>query len=178
MKPVNTIAHTPDAGRLHRRVRPLAFGQFFVLISACLSLNVMGQNLPCKFNADTFQFAGKPMDQAKCLLRPNFIGGVLGEQLKELPHPLHELIGKKVKVRKDRLKAYLRRSGIDEATIGGPVDDQLAKAVLPSGEQIQSLYFVIHDTSSPFLKDEPFPEGFDFDQNWRGNKLGPRRWRW
>jgi hypothetical protein len=32
-------------------------------------------------------------------------------------------------------------------------------------------YFIIHDTSTPYLKDEPFPANIDSDPLWRGNKL-------
>jgi len=132
---------------------------------------VMAQNKPCKFDEKTLQFSGSPLAQAKCLLRPNKIGGNLGEELKELPKPLPKLIGEKVKLKKEKLKNFLLKNKISEENLGGNLDEQLALATLPNGEKISSLYFIIHDTSSPYLKDEPFPENFDTDKNWKGNDL-------
>jgi hypothetical protein len=132
---------------------------------------VMAQNAPCKFDEKTLQFAGTSVEQARCLLRPNKIGGVLGEQLKKLPKPLENLIGEVFRIKKENLRKYLQKNKIDEETIGGNLDRPLALAKLPSGEQIPTLYFIIHDTSSPYLKDAPFPTGFDHDKNWKGNDL-------
>lgn len=131
----------------------------------------MAQNKPCKFDEKTLQFVGSPLDQAKCLLRPNKTGGNLGEELKELPKPLRKIIGEKVKLKKEKLRNFLLKNQITEENLGGNLDEQLALATLPSGEKIPSFYFIIHDTSSPYLKDEPFPENFDFDRNWKGNDL-------
>ncbi len=41
---------------------------------------------------------------------------------------------------------------------------------MPNGEELEALYFIIHDTSAPYLKDEPFPAEIN-DKNWRGNNL-------
>lgn len=145
----------------------------FLCVSASLrlELSVKAQNKPCEFNPQTLQFVGTPVAQARCLLRPNKIGGVLGEELRSLPKPLENLIGEKVKIKKEKLKKYLLENKTDEKTLGGSLDEALAKAKLPNGEEIEALYFIIHDTSSPYLKDEPFPENFNTDANWNGNNL-------
>jgi hypothetical protein len=117
------------------------------------------------------QFGGSAVEQARCLLRPNKIGGVLSDELKKLPKPLENLIGEKVEIKKEKLRQFLQKSKIDEETIGGSLDEPLATAKLPNGDAIQTLYFIIHDTSSPYLKDVPFPENFNTDANWRGNDL-------
>jgi hypothetical protein len=144
-----------------------------VFISLFLWLNgpVLAQNKPCKFDEKTLQFAGNPVEQARCLLRPNKIGGVLGNALRKLPKPLEELIGEPVRIKKDRFQNFLQKNQIGEETIGGKLESPLSTAKLPDGETVQALYFIIHDTSSPFLKDAPFPADFDFDRNWRGNDL-------
>ncbi len=148
---------------------------FFVFLCVFASLrldfSVMAQNKPCEFDEKTLQFVGTPVEQARCLLRPNKIGGVLDQPLKNLPKPLEDLIGQTVVIKKERLRKYLSKSKIDEVTIGGNLDDPLSQAKLPNGELIQTLYFIIHDTSSPYLKDAPFPDDFDTDANWKGNKL-------
>lgn len=117
------------------------------------------------------QFAGTPVEQARCLLRPNSIGGNLGNELKKLPSPLEKLIGRPTVLHKDALRKYLHKLVIAEDALGGSLDSHLSFATLPDGEQIPALYFIIHDTSSPYLKDEAFPENFNTDKNWKGNDL-------
>ncbi len=131
----------------------------------------MAQNKPCEFDVQTLQFVGKPIKQARCLLRPNKIGGNLGEQLKTLPKPFEKLIGEKVKVKTENLRKFLQKNKINENEIGGSLDENLSTATLPNGEKIQALYFIIHDTSSPYLKDAPFPSDFNTNENWNGNDL-------
>jgi hypothetical protein len=137
----------------------------------CGLISVSAQNKPCKFDEKTLQFIGSPVEQARCLLRPNKIYGVLGEELNRLPKPLSKIIGEKVSIDKAKLREYLLAQGIAEQKLGGSLDEKLALAKLPSGEEIQTLYFIIHDTSSPYLKDEPFPANLDTDASWRGNNL-------
>jgi len=141
----------------------------FLLVAA--SLHVAAQNAPCKLDQNTHLFIGTPVEQARCLLRPNKIGGVLDAELKKLPDPIEKIVGTPVTVKKEPLKKYLKEHGIDENVLGGPVDQPLAMAKLPDGETVQTLYFIIHDTSWPYLKDEPFPAHFDSDVNWKGNKI-------
>lgn len=143
----------------------------FSLCSLWLTLSVFAQNKPCEFNPQTLQFSGAAIEQARCLLRPNKIGGILAEELKSLPKPFEKIIGVKVKIKKEKFRKYLQKNKIDENALGGSLDELLAKAKLPNGEEIQALYFIIHDTSSPYLKDEPIPENFNTDATWKGNDL-------
>jgi hypothetical protein len=145
---------------------------FSILFILSIPVNfIFSQNKPCEFNPQTLQFVGTQVEQARCLLRPNKIGGVLAGQLTSLPKPLEKLIGKIVNIKKEKLRKYLLENKIDEKMLGGSLDEALAKAKLPNGEEIQTLYFIIHDTSSPYLKDKPFPENFNTDANWNGNNL-------
>ena len=143
----------------------------FICFYLGLIFPLMAQNRPCRYDEKTLLFTGTPSVQARCLLRPNKIGGVLGEELKSLPKPFEKIIGKEVKIKKENLRSLLRKNNISENALGGSLDEMLSKAKLPNGQEIQALYFIIHDTSSPYLKDEPFPENFDKDVNWRGNNL-------
>lgn len=148
------------------------FKIFTIFFTAyCSLLTISAQNKPCEFNPQTIQFTGNPIEQARCLLRPNKIGGVLENELKSLPKPLEKLVGAKVKIKKERLRKFLLENKIDENALGGSLEESLAKAKLPKGEEIEALYFIIHDTSSPYLKDEPFPDNFNTDANWSGNNL-------
>lgn len=125
----------------------------------------------CSFDPQTLQFRGNAVEQARCLLRPVRIGGVLGKAHSRLPRPLEDLIGSRVKVKREHLARYLETQQIDATDIGGDLNLRLATAKLPSGAEAQSVYFVIHDTSSPYLGDAPFPVDFDTDGIWRGNDL-------
>lgn len=143
---------------------------YFLLVAMC-PVNTGAQNTPCQFDQKTLQFAGTPAEQARCLLRPNLIGGVLGAEIGSLPKPLERLIGKSVTIRRAKLRKYLAKRSLSERTLGGSLDQPLSKAQLADGSDVQALYFVIHDTSSPYLRDEPFPIDFNSDKEWRGNKL-------
>lgn len=143
---------------------------FSLFLIICFSFFVNAQNTPCQFDRETLQFVGAPVEQARCLLRPVEIVGNLGEPLRQLPAPLEKLIGKSVKIKKENFRAFLRKNKIEENALGGSLDARLAKAKLPNGAEIEALYFLIHDTSSPYLKNEPFPAEIN-DANWRGNDL-------
>ncbi len=148
---------------------------FFLSVFICVHLwtffPIMAQNTACKFDEKTLQFVGNAVEQARCLLRPNKIGGNLGDELKSLPKPLEKIIGEKISVKKDRLRKFLIDKKFAENDLGGSLDELLSIAKLPTSEEIQALYFIIHDTSSPYLKDEAFPENFNSDKDWKGNNL-------
>lgn len=146
----------------------------FLIVAAVLFVcicTLKAQNKPCPFDEKTLQFTGTPLEQAKCLLRQNFIYGKLGEIPQKLPSPLEKIIGKNVSIDKTKLRNYLKKQSISEENLGGSLDRPLAFATLPDGKKIQAIYFLIHDTSSPYLKEKPFPENFNTDKNWRGNDL-------
>lgn len=149
---------------MHKRTVLLLF-----LLAAASSMSA--QNTLCKFDENTLRFAGTPVEQARCLLRPNSTGGNLGDELKKLPSPLEKLIGTPIVLPKEKVRKYLTKQVIAEDTLGGSLDTSLSAATLPGGEKIPALYFIIHDTSSPYLKDEPFPENFNTDKGWKGNNL-------
>lgn len=105
----------------------------------------------CRFDPATLQFAGEPQAQARCLLRhvePG--GGADAEQ--PLPPTLAALIGQPVTVDRGKLAAALRHARIPlPATT--PVSE--------TGDHHRAIYFVIHDTSSPWIGANDFPLGFD-----------------
>ena len=133
--------------------------------------SVYGQNAPCPIDSQTLQFVGKPIDQARCLLRPNGYGGVLGQPLERLPRTLEKVIGSKVKFSRPAFLKYIAELNVSESAIGGSLTDELSGATIPDGSVIHALYFIIHDTSTPNLRDETFPVGFNEDPDWRGNNL-------
>jgi hypothetical protein len=149
-------------------IRTILFLSFTALLS---HTSAMSQNTPCRFDEVTLAFVGTAVEQARCLLRPNAIGGVLGAELKKLPDPLEKLIGQKVGISRTELRKFLVKNKLDEMSLGGSLDLHLSHGVRTDGVVMPASYFVIHDTSTPYLKDEPFPADIDTDPLWRGNKL-------
>ena len=156
---------------LTNRMKPRLI--FAILLFSLItgSTNSSAQNTPCKVDQNTNLFVGTPVEQALCLLRPNKIGGVLDHELKKLPGPLERIVGQKIVVNKASLRKYLNEHHIDEGSLGGSLDQPLVTAKLPTGQEIPALYFIIHDTSWPYLKDEPFPPDFNTNVDWKGNKI-------
>ena len=135
----------------------------------------MGQNIACRFDEKTLQFVGNPIEQARCLLRPNKIGGVLEAQLKTLPKPLEKLIGEKVKIKKENLRRFLSRNKINENDIGDHTYPrakvQLAQLLIANGQAAQARA-EIHEV----IADDPHAPAFQRkrDRVWiqRAKKLG------
>ncbi len=144
----------------------------FLLFTALLShTSAMSQNTPCRSDEVTLAFVGTAVEQARCLLRPNAIGGVLGAELKKLPDPLEKLIGEKVGISRTELRKFLVKNKLDEMALGGSLDLQLSSGVRSDGVVMLASYFVIHDTSTPYLGDAEFPKNMDTHMSWPSNKI-------
>jgi hypothetical protein len=105
----------------------------------------------CKFDSASLTFAGSPVEQARCLLRHVEPGGSADAEVK-LPSTLEELIGQQPQIDFIRLASALR---------GAHIPLPAATPVSETSDHRRALYFVIHDTSSPYLRDAPFAPGFD-----------------
>lgn len=139
----------------------------------CWSMPAFTQEKGCVFNDSLLSFAGSPLDQATCLLRPVQMYAKLGEQREGLPAPLDTLIGKKVRIDKSALKQYLADHHIDEADIGGSISAPLSRANNNDSQAPFARYLIIHDTSTPNLLDKPFPAQMN-EATWNHNNLS--RW--
>lgn len=127
------------------------------------------------FDKTKLMFEGKPVEQARCLLRHVNIYGELDVELEELPQPLEKLIGEKFKISKKRLREHLREQNIKEDDIGGSLDAKLSRAKLSSGKFVYTNYFLIHDASTPNYLDKGFPEDIN-ESSWTVNDL-EKRWK-
>ncbi len=113
----------------------------------------------CRFDRDTLTFAGTPVEQATCLLR----------KIKPLavrePQPLPKAI-KQLMERGGAPSAASKQAALDsfpEPYRAYAVEH--AKAPVSQTEAgVPLAYFVIHDTSTPFYKDAPFPKDVDNDR--------------
>jgi hypothetical protein len=117
----------------------------------------------------TAQSAKCPFDKGdaqtltRCLLRPVKKKGILEKDLSDFPTPLDALIGKPMNISRESLQKFLKALNIPEAAVGGPVSIALPEPVR---------FFVIHDTSSPYLGDKNFPVDIE-ERTWKENNLMP-----
>ncbi len=133
----------------------------FALIA--VSIWTASASTPCPFDKTKMEFAGTPIEQARCLLRPVAKGGNPGQPLAVLPQPLEKLIGQPVQITREALAKYLQAHQISETNIGGPLT-----------QHATAKYFVIHDTSTPNYHDKPFPTNIN-EADYVFNNL--ERWR-
>ena len=108
---------------------------------------------PCGFDVATLQFAGDALAQARCLLRPVAPGGALSPAPAALPDTLAALIGQPVGDLKPQLRRYLAAQRIADAGVGGSLDAPLSRARDDDPGSPAARYFVLHDTSVPWLGD-------------------------
>lgn len=106
----------------------------------------------CRFDAASLQFAGDARTQAGCLLRQVRKGGLVDQTARDVPASLAALVGTPVGKLVAPYQAYLKANQIAEATLGGALT-----APLSSAQGTRARYFVIHDTSAPWLGNKPFP---------------------
>src|SRR6267378_941875 len=119
-----------------RSVQSIASPLLRVLLAIAVQLLITAQakaqDTPCAFNESSLSFAGTPLQQATCLLRPVRQGGHLDTPLKKLPAPLNRIIGTRMIVKKAVLRRYLAAHDIAEMNIGGSLDESLSPATLPN----------------------------------------------
>lgn len=116
-----------------------------------LAAQIAGASVDCDFDAKTLQFAGTPIEQAQCLLRRVEPGGGAASE-EQLPCTLSAVIGQPVDIDAGKLSKELRRDRI-------PIP--ATTPVSETSDHFRAIYFVIHDTSSPYLGKSAFPAHFD-----------------
>lgn len=140
---------------------------------AVLTRMVRGPIGPCGFDVETLEFAGDALAQARCLLRPVAMGGVLSPQPASLPESLAVLVGRPVGDLKERLGRHLAERHVADADIGGPLAAPLSHA-RDDDAAAAARYFVLHDTSVPWLADATaFPPDDDPALNDLARFAGP-----
>jgi hypothetical protein len=122
----------------------------------------------CGFDRQTLLFQGRALAQAACLLRTVRTGGTVDSMVAELPDSLRMLIDQPMVDWSAPLRRWLADQRIPEQDIGGPLDAPVSGALLADGSEVSVRYFVIHDTSQPWLDSQSFPP----DEDARMNDLG------
>lgn len=114
----------------------------------------------CRFEIAQLSFAGTPAEQARCLMQPVGKRGALTGTLRRLPKGLARVLEGRVPLpAKETVARLLAEQNID---IGG-LDTPVSRARDGDPTAPLARYFVIHDTSTPFYADEPFPADIDGD---------------
>lgn len=112
----------------------------------------------CRFNRETLTFAGSRVEQAECLLRKVELLAV------RKPQPLHKVI-RQLMEREDGPSEAQKAAAL--AAFPEPYRTfatEWANTPLSRTEEgLPALYFVIHDTSTPFYANEPFPKRLNQD---------------
>lgn len=112
----------------------------------------------CRFDRDTLTFAGTPLEQATCLLRkiekfavrkPQPVPPVFARLLTDTPPPSAAHKAAAIAAFPEPYRAYAQLHA------DAPVSQ--------TEEGLPLQYYVIHDTSTPFYKSEPFPKRLDHD---------------
>lgn len=111
----------------------------------------------CRFDPAKLQFQGDATAQASCLLRHVAKWGKVDTTPATLPPVLANSIGKPTGALKTQLHNFLAARGIDEESLGGALSQELSHAHDGALSAPQAQYFVIHDTSSPWLGNAAFP---------------------
>jgi hypothetical protein len=121
----------------------------------------------CNFDVETLKFAGDPLQQAACLVRPLNRWAHLGPLLEDLPKVLADRVGRSTLL-PDRasLAALIGEIGLDPQFAEG-LYGQVSRAYDGDPFSPTARYFVIHDTSGPKLGSFPA----DLDVNPRINNL-------
>ncbi len=129
-----------------------------------INLTTMGV---CSFDPDKLSFAGDPVTQAACLVRPVERMAKVGPPRDSLPKVFAERVGRaELLPHRAMLSAYIAEAGLDHA-IEESLANPLSRARDNDLQSPMARYFVIHDTSAPRLG--TFPP--DLDVNLRINNL-------
>ena len=111
------------------------------------------------------------IDQSKCLLRQPKIFGNVGLTLTSLPAPFDQLLTRPtIDISKEQLRRYLQAQGINEADIGGSLDKPVSRTNNNNPSAELARYFIIHDTSTPNLGNDPLPNNIN-EASWRFNNF-------
>ena len=134
----------------------------FALLALPVSLADAGTTGVCRFDRSALTFAGTPVEQARCLLRPVEKWGKIRPASPDLSPWLAERVGKAVDVASKVLRERLRSLQISEAAVGGSLEAPVSRARGGEADAPLARYFVIHDTSAPWIGNEEFPADIDW----------------
>lgn len=151
-----------DMRLMRRSIASVALALLGCRIAMASPLDVVGA---CAFKRDDMQFQGSAQEQAACLLRTVLPWGRVEPTQAALPEGLRQRVDQPMAKWKSPLRQYLAQQGLSERDLGGSLDAPLSAALRDDGVPVQARYFVIHDTSWPFLDAQDFPREDDAHLN-------------
>jgi hypothetical protein len=144
------------------------FGFAAFALAGCSTL-IASHLGPCRYDTETLEFRiGDARAQARCLLRHVRRSGVLGPAW-PLPPTLGRLVGSTDTPSVDSLRRYIagRALAPDQtaawSTLAADLDKPISHGWANRPDAPAARYFVIHDTSEPYLESRPFPKDLDHD---------------
>ena len=126
-----------------------------VALAAPASAELIGG---CRFDRDTLTFAGSPLEQATCLLRKVELMG------RKSPQPLPPVIARLME--HGGVPSVAQKAAAIAAFPQPYRDYAIGYQDLPASQTeagVPLMYFVIHDTSEPFMGTEKFPHHLNQD---------------
>jgi hypothetical protein len=142
---------------------------FLILLQT--TINLKAQTTSEQFDKTTMEYKGDKATQAKLLMRHVAIWGEITEIQAKLDTSYLKLLSNKINITKAQVKNYLSTNTVTEAEVGGNIDSTVS-SINVNGKKIYAKYFVIHDVSTPALKDT-FPSNINED-TWSFNN--PNIW--
>ena len=139
------------------RFRSICLPTYAAILASLASQSASAEPIgTCQFDRDTLSFAGTPLDQANCLMRKVLPLGVKADQ------PLPPVI---VRLMSDAAPPTPAHKAAAIAALPEPYRSFAIEHANDPVSQTEAglplLYFVIHDTSTPFLNSDPFPKNLD-----------------
>ena len=113
----------------------------------------------CGFDRVSLSFSGSATEQAACLLRTVHPGGAVDASPATLPPALATRIGQPFDLPRAAVAAALKRAGL--TALAEKMDAPLSRGNDNAADAPLARYLVIHDTSTPYLADAPFPADID-----------------
>lgn len=95
----------------------------------------------------------------------------MGPTLTSLPAPFDQLLTRPtIDISKEQLRRYLQAQRINEANIGGSLDNPVSRTNNNNPSAELARYFIIHDTSTPNFVNDPFPNNIN-EASWKFNNF-------
>jgi hypothetical protein len=108
---------------------------------------------------------GSALTQARCLLRTVHPWGRIDPEAADLPVSLSRLIAQPMAPWRAPMRKLVMASQLTAQDLGGPIDAPVSVTAPGTRPALAAHYFVIHDTSWPWMGTQAFPADDDVQLN-------------
>lgn len=148
--------------------------KIILLFGVIVSLTTYAQTPTQLFDKTTMEYKGSKIEQAELLLRNVKMWAKIDKEKPNIDLKFQNLITSEIEINKEKLKTYLLSQSITDDEICGNIHNEVSFTIV-NKNKIYAKYFVIHDVSSPALKNE-FPKNIN-DSTWKKNNLSSWTWK-